>query len=155
MDGCPFCNIQRGLVPLIGGPVYEDDLVYAHHFHVGEGPTNHGHLLLETKRHTPGFADLIPAEAQAMGILITRLSSALKACTGAEKVYAVFYGEVIPHLHVHLTARYPDTPDEFLRWKIEGWPDAPRGNADGIAAVCDRLRASLASGRALILALPS
>ena len=50
-----------------------------------------------------------------MGLLITRLSSALKACTDAEKVYAVFYGVVTPHLHVHLTARYPDTPAEYLR----------------------------------------
>src|SRR5215469_4068144 len=86
MDECLFCNIQRGLIPAIGGPVYEDDLVYAHHFHVGEGPAYLGHLLLETRRHTPSFADLAPAEAQAMGLLITRLSSALEACTGAEKV---------------------------------------------------------------------
>jgi diadenosine tetraphosphate (Ap4A) HIT family hydrolase len=78
-----------------------------------------------------------------MGLLITRLSNALKACTGAEKVYTVFYGEVIPHLHVHLTARYPDTPAEYLRWKIEDWPGAPRGNADEIAALCRRLRAAL------------
>jgi histidine triad (HIT) family protein len=145
MDDCLFCNIQRGLIPAIGGPVYENDLVYAHHFQVGEGPTYLGHLLLETKRHTPGFADLTPTEAQAMGLLITHLSSALKACTGADKVYAEFYGEVIPHLHVHLTARYPDTPDEYLRWKIEDWPGAPRGTADEINVLCTRLRAMLAS----------
>jgi diadenosine tetraphosphate (Ap4A) HIT family hydrolase len=143
MDECLFCNIQRGLIPAIGGPVYEDDLVYAHHFHVGGGPAYLGHLLLETRRHTPGFADLAPAEAQAMGLLITRLSSALEACTGAEKVYAVFYGEAILHLHVHLTARYPDTPAKYLRWKIEDWPSAPRGNADEIAALCRRLRTAL------------
>ncbi len=145
MEDCLFCNIQRGLTPLIGGPLYEDDLVFAHHFHVGEGPTYLGHLLLETKRHTPGFADLTSAEARAVGLLTTRLSSALRACTGAEKVYSVFYGEVTPHLHVHLTARYHDTPAEYLRWKIEDWPGAPRGNTEEIAALCARLRASLAN----------
>ncbi len=101
--------------------------------------------MLETKRHTPGFADLTSTEAQAIGLLITRLSNALKACTGAEKVYAVFYGEVTPHLHIHLTARYPDTPAEYLRWNIEDWPDAPRGNMDDVAALCRRLRSELAN----------
>lgn len=143
MEACLFCNIQQGLIPAVGGPIYQDELVYAHHFHSGEGPTYLGHLMLETKRHTPGFADLIPAEAQAIGLLITRLSSALKAGTGAEKVYVVFYGEVTPHLHVHLTARYPDTPVEYLRWNIEDWPGAPRGNVDEIAALCQRLRSIL------------
>jgi histidine triad (HIT) family protein len=147
MEECVFCDIQRGLVPAIGGPLYEDELVYAHHYHGGEERTYLGHLMLETKRHTPGFADLTLAEAQAMALLITRLSSALKACTDAEKVYAVFYGEVTPHLHVHLTARYPDTPAEYLRWNVEDWPGAPRGTEDEVAALCSKLRAALANGR--------
>ena len=147
METCLFCNIQQGLIPVTGGPIYQDELLYAHHFHSREGgePTYLGHLMLETKRHTPDFADLIPAEAQAIGLLITRLSSALKACTGAEKVYAAFYGEVTPHLHIHLTARYSGTPAEYLRWNIEDWPAAPRGNVDEIAALCQRLRSTLAS----------
>jgi len=144
MQACLFCSIQRGLIPVVGGSLFEDELVYAHHFHIGEEPTYLGHLLLETKRHTPDYADLTAAEAHAIGLLITRLSRALKACTGADKVYAVFYGEVIPHLHVHLTARYPGTPDEYLRAKIEDWPDAPRGKVDEVAALCSRLRAWLA-----------
>ena len=105
MQGCLFCDIQRGHPPAMGGPVYEDDLVYAYHWDE-EGSNYLGHLVLITRRHTPDFADLTPAEAQAVGLLITRLSSALKVYAGAEKVYAVFYGEVTPHLHIHLTARY-------------------------------------------------
>ena len=147
MEECRFCTIQRGPIPAIGGPLYEDDLVYAHHFYGGDERTYLGHLMLETRRHAPGFADLTPAEAQAVGLLITRLSSALKACTDAEKVYAVFYGEVTPHLHVHLTARYPGTPAEYLRWNIEDWPGAPRGTTDEIAALCAKLHAVLANGR--------
>lgn len=146
MENCLFCDMQRGLRPVAGGPVYEDTLVYAHHAQPENGPTYLGHLLLETKRHTPGFADLMPAEAQTVGLLITRLSNALKVCTGAEKVYAVFYGEVTPHLHVHLTARLPDTPPDYLRWNIEDWPDAPRGGVDEIAALCHKLRSLLADG---------
>ncbi len=145
MDQCLICNIQRGLPPPVGGPIYEDDLVYAHHYSHGEGPEYLGHLLLETKRHVPDFADLTHEEAQAIGLLVSKLSSALKSCAGAEKVYAVFYGEVTPHLHVHLTARYPETPAQYLRWNAEDWPDAPRGNIDAIAKLCCKLRTTLAS----------
>ena len=146
METCMFCEIQQGRTATIGGPIYEDDLVYAHHWNeeTAEGPHYLGHVLVETRRHAPSFADLTSAEAQAVGLLITRLSRALKRCTGAEKVYVVFYGEVTPHLHVHLTARYPDTPPEYLRWKVEHWPDAPAGNAEKVVDLCQRLRAALA-----------
>jgi diadenosine tetraphosphate (Ap4A) HIT family hydrolase len=143
MPSCLFCDIQHGYPPAVGGPVYEDDLVYAYHWDE-EGSGYLGHLVLMTRRHTPDFANLTPAEAQAVGMLIARLSSALKVCTGAEKVYAVFYGEVTPHLHVHLTARYREAPPEYLRWRAEDWPDAPHGDGDAIGALCDRLRAALA-----------
>ncbi|HEY7358493.1 MAG TPA: hypothetical protein VH590_18555 [Ktedonobacterales bacterium] len=145
MQTCLFCDIQQGATPPAGGPIYEDELVYAHHSHFDAGPAYLGSLALETKRHTPDFADLTPAEAQALGLLIARLSRALKACTGAEKVYVEFYAEVTPHLHVFLTARYPNTPAEYLRWNVENWPGAPRGDEQDIAALCQRLRAELAN----------
>ncbi|HKW23164.1 MAG TPA: HIT family protein [Ktedonobacterales bacterium] len=143
MPSCLFCDVQQGNSPVVGGPVYEDDHVYAYHWDE-EGSGYLGHLVLITRRHAPDFAALTPAEAQAVGLLIARLSSALKVCTGVEKVYTVFYGEVTPHLHVHLTARYREAPPEYLRWRAEDWPDAPRGDADAIAALCQRLREFLA-----------
>ena len=145
MENCLFCDLQQSQTPPVGGPIYNDELVYAHHFDAGDEPTYLGHLLVD-ERHTPDFADLTSAEAQAVGLLIARLSEALKACTSAEKVYAVFYGEVTPHLHVHLTARYPNTPPEYLRWHVEDWPSAPRGGVEEIVALCQRLRTALANG---------
>jgi histidine triad (HIT) family protein len=143
LETCLFCAIQQGAQPPKGGVLYEDDLVYAHHGDFDDGPTYLGHVMVETKRHTPEFADLSEDEARAVGSLITRLSRAIKVCTGAERVYATFYGEVTPHLHVHLTARYPGTPAAYLRWNVEDWPDAPRGNADEVSALCERLRSAL------------
>jgi diadenosine tetraphosphate (Ap4A) HIT family hydrolase len=143
MEECHFCRLQQGLLATPGGPIYEDELIYAHHFSFGEGPVYLGHLMVETRRHTPDFADLTDAEARAVGLLMARLSHALKVCTGAEKVYAVYYGEVVPHLHIHLTARYPDTPPQYFRWQLEEWPDAPRGGADEVAVLCEQLRAIL------------
>ena len=145
MDTCFFCAAIEGQPPAVGGPISADDLVYAYHWHEGEPSAYLGHLVLVTRRHTPDFASLTPAEAQAIGLAIARLSAALKACAGAEKVYAVFYGEVTPHLHVHLTPRYPLTPTPYLRWNVEDWPDAPRGGVDAIAALCQRLRDELAT----------
>jgi hypothetical protein len=52
---------------------------------------------------------------------------------------------VTPHLHVFLTARYPNTPEEYWRWNIGSWPDAPRGGVKEITALAGRLRAHVAS----------
>jgi histidine triad (HIT) family protein len=143
MDGCPFCATYEKLPFVLGGILYEDDLVSAHHYYQDEEPNYLGHLLLRTKRHVPGLAELTEAEGQAIGLAVARLSKALKTCTGAEKVYAEAYYEVVPHLHLLLTARYPGLPQEFWRWKIGDWPDAPKGGAKEVTALCDRLRAQL------------
>jgi len=150
METCLFCTNYKDLASTPGGIVYEDDLVYAHHYYYQDkGPLYLGHLMLKTKRHVPGFADLTDEEAQAVGLSVTRLSKALQVCTGAEKVYVEAYYEVVPHLHLHLTARYPGTPQEYWRWKISDWPEAPSGGPLEIAALCDRLRASLSANGAV------
>lgn len=143
MNECPFCAPHEELPFALGGILYEDDLVSAHHYYQGEEPAHLGHLLLRTKRHVPGLAELTEDEGQAIGLAVARLSKALKICTGAEKVYAVAYYEVVPHLHLLLTARYPGTPQEFWRGKIGEWPDAPKGGAKEVIALCERLRAHL------------
>ena len=53
MQHCLFCDIQQGVTPPTGGPIYEDDLIYAHHAHFDDGPAYLGSLAIETKRHTP------------------------------------------------------------------------------------------------------
>ena len=141
MESCLFCDVQRSQPSAT--VVYEDTLAYVYH-PTDDAPGYLGYLILIPGRHAPDYASLTSEEAQAIGLLTTRISRALKACAGAEKVYVVFYGEVTPHLHIHLTARYPDTPPEYLRWNVEAWPGAPRGDAEAIAAICQKLRATLA-----------
>ncbi|GHO50484.1 HIT family protein [Ktedonospora formicarum] len=144
MDTCPFCTTYKDLPSTPGGILFEDRLVYVHHYCRDEGPSYLGHLLLKTKRHVPGLADLTEAEGQAIGQSIARLSKALQACTGAEKIYAEAYYEVVPHLHLHLMARYPETPQAYWRWKIGEWPQAPQGGPEAIAALCEQIHAYLA-----------
>jgi histidine triad (HIT) family protein len=146
VEACPICAKHLG--PVTGGPIYEDDLVYAHHVHNDQGKTFLGYVRLETKRHVPSYAELTAAEAQAIGLLTRNLSRALKCSTGADHVYVFFYGDHVPHLHLHIFARYSGTPEEYWRERVDEWPGSPKGGADEIAALCDRLRSSLASNAA-------
>jgi histidine triad (HIT) family protein len=143
---CFVCRKHRdrgSLVP--GGPVGEDDLVFVSHLAPGSpgAPVYLGHLFVEPQRHAPGLADLTDSEARAVGWWCTRVSRALREVAGAEHVYAAVIGDGVPHLHVHLTARYPGTPPEY-RWdKVEQWPQAPRGLEPQIAQLVRDLRAYL------------
>lgn len=149
METCLFCTTYKDLSSTPGGIIYEDNLVYAHHnYYQDERQMYLGHLLLKTKRHVPGFGDLTVAEAQAVGLSVTRLSKALQVCTGAEKVYVEAYYEVVPHLHLHLIARYPGTPQKYWRWNISAWPEAPHGGSSEIEALCGQLRSSLRANTA-------
>lgn len=142
MEECPICAKHNGSV--VGDPIYQDDLVYARHaFDEDEEKTYLGYVRIETQRHVPSFAELTAAEAQAVGLLVTRLSRALKDGAGADHVYAYFYGDRIPHLHVLLFARYPGTPKEYWRDRMDEWEGSPKGGANEVAAFSDRLRSSL------------
>lgn len=142
---CPICQKQQGewLVP--GGTIYSNELVYSSHAHfqAGEQTAYLGWLVVEVRRHVPGLTDLTDAEGQALGLLVARLSRALRHLRGAEHVYAFVIGHGVPHLHVHLLPRYPDTPREYWGMRIDEWPEAPRGNQTQIEKLCVQIRAYL------------
>ena len=144
-NDCLICRKQRGDFYVPGGAIYADDLVYCSHAHLsGDQPAVYlGWLTVETRRHAPGLADLTNEEGQELGKLIARLSRALRAITNAEHVYAFVLGHGVPHLHVHLIPRYPGTPREYWGVRIDEWPQAPRGDAQQVSALCDQLRAFL------------
>jgi histidine triad (HIT) family protein len=145
-DDCPICRKHRGDLPTPGGPVYEDELIFAGHSFDLEGTgaeTYLGHLLIEPKRHVPGLADLTGDEATLVGRLAASLARALKESEGAEHVYSAVIGHHVPHLHVHVFPRYPGTPPEYSFTTVDDWEGAPKGRADEIAAVSTRLRAQL------------
>jgi histidine triad (HIT) family protein len=146
VDECFICRKHRGEVPVPGGPIYEDDLVYASHaYDQNNNPTPYlGHAFVEPKRHAAGLGDLTDEEAQALGLAVTRLARALRDAEGAEWVYSVVLGHNVPHLHVHLVPRYPGTPREH--WDpmtIDEWAGARHGGPDEIREVVKRLRAQL------------
>lgn len=140
---CFICRKHRGEVYVPGGIIYEDVLVYASHIGQEGQPTYLGYLMVEIKRHAAGLADLTNDEAEAVGLLVTRLSRALKACTTAEHIYEFVLGHDVPHLHVHILPRYPGAPREYWGTRTDEWPGAPRGGEPEIAALCEHIRAYL------------
>ena len=145
-ESCVFCQSLHPMAPDDGFVVYEDELVAASHTIDGDGQTYLGHFALQSKRHARGFAELTDAEAQAIGLAVSRVSWAIKQCTAAENVYEICFAEVVPHLHVLMTARYPGLPQEYWRMNVFGWPDAPRGDDADVRQLCAHMRQVLASG---------
>jgi histidine triad (HIT) family protein len=139
---CFICQKHRGLLGVPGGPIYQDELVYAGHAQIspGEEAAYLGYLMAEPKRHVPGLADLTDREAAALGILIARLSRALRHSEGAEHVYAFVLGDRVSHLHVHLVPRYPGAPAEYWGVHVDEWPGAPRGGSAEVEALVHRVR---------------
>jgi diadenosine tetraphosphate (Ap4A) HIT family hydrolase len=74
---------------------------------------------------------------------MNRASRALKECAGADHVFAFVYGTGVPHLHVHLAPRYPDTPWEYWGPRIREWPDAPTVDPDSMRQLVTELRRCL------------
>ena len=142
---CLVCRKHRGESLVPGGSIYEDGLLYVGHAQLLEGAaeTYLGHLLVEPMRHVPDLADLTNEEAAALGVLVARVSRELKARLQAEHVYAFVLGDAVPHLHVHVVPRYAGAPGGFWGLRVGEWPDAPRGGAAEIAALCADLRVAL------------
>ena len=140
---CPICRKHAGELPPPGGPLLEDELVYASHVFDLEGggePSYLGHVIVEPRRHVAGLEGLTPDEAAAIGRTVATLARALVASEGAEHVYTAVMGHHIPHLHVHVFPRYRGTPREFWFTRVDEWPEAPKGRAPEIESVTERLR---------------
>jgi histidine triad (HIT) family protein len=142
---CIVCRKHRGLVPLAGGSLYADDLIFISHVQPWGDETDHylGHFFVEPQRHAPGLADLTEAESQAIGLYTSRLARALIQAQGVEHVYAFVLGDGVPHLHIHVIGRYPGAPREYWGSKVDEWPQAPRGADAEIAKVAAQVQAFL------------
>ncbi|HVM39945.1 MAG TPA: HIT family protein, partial [Acidimicrobiia bacterium] len=66
-----------------------------------------GWVFVELNRHAEGPWSLEPAEAATLGPLLTQVSQAVRSVTGAERVYWMAYGELMPHFHVLVAPRLP------------------------------------------------
>jgi diadenosine tetraphosphate (Ap4A) HIT family hydrolase len=108
-----------------------------------------GWLVLIPARHVTSLAQLSPPEAAGLGPLLAAASRGLEATTGCEKTYLALFAERegFQHLHVHLSPRHADLPEDLrghnvfrhLSTPAEEWVSA--AEVERIAReVADRLR---------------
>jgi histidine triad (HIT) family protein len=143
---CFICRKHRGEEPVPGGPIVDDELVFASHaYHPERNPEPYlGYVVVESKRHAAAFADLTDDEAAAVGVAIARVSRAVQESERAEHMYLLVIGHHTPHLHVHLVPRYPGTPQEFWDpYRVDEAPGAKHGGVEEAGAVAARIRAAL------------
>lgn len=75
-----------------------------------------GWLVLDPLRHVTALDELAPEAHGEMGLLLGRLSAALRAELGCVKTYVMLFAEAagFGHLHVHLVPRMADQPADAL-----------------------------------------
>ena len=106
--GCEECAIVSGkLVPRGEAPVVRD--VFVIHPRPDDGAVP-GWIIVAPQRHVEQIDQLSPRELTALGPLLGEVAAALRAETGAEKVYVSIFAEILAHLHVHVIARTGDIP---------------------------------------------
>jgi diadenosine tetraphosphate (Ap4A) HIT family hydrolase len=145
VEDCMVCRKHRGEIEIPGGAVHSDRLIFVGHaaMPADGSETYPGIFIIEPLRHIPGPEDLTDQEARALGIQMTRLSKALRACTDAEHVYIFRFGHHVAHLHIFIVPRYPGTPREYWGPRVDEWPDGPRATSKEIDELCERVRSFL------------
>jgi diadenosine tetraphosphate (Ap4A) HIT family hydrolase len=110
VSDCQICARETAESEPAGGWVLRTDRWSAC---VAEGYEAPGWLFLQTLRHVDGPMGMNTDEAGELGINVAQLSGAIKAVTGAEKIYVLAYGERFPHFHLVLLPRQPFAPPEL------------------------------------------
>jgi diadenosine tetraphosphate (Ap4A) HIT family hydrolase len=106
-DECYPCSFNALLpnAPLREAIVVEGGWRVAHAFN----STLPGWLIVVPTRHVTAMDELSDDEAAALGVLLRRLSVALREVVGCEKTYVMLFAEQegFSHLHVHVVPRMP------------------------------------------------
>jgi diadenosine tetraphosphate (Ap4A) HIT family hydrolase len=135
------CRANRGELHPPGGVLYDDRLWRLEHMLMPA--VLPGWLILKPLRHIESLSELTVAESAALGPLLRRITAALEAATGAERVYTVLLAEAVRHVHIHLIPRRAGLPESCRGPRIFDLPPtAPEPACTAIARnVADRLRA--------------
>ena len=140
-DDCFICEKHNGNIKTAGVTIYEDEFVYVGHIDKNGEPNYLGHIMIDLKRHIATLGEMNKQEAMIFGWTMARVSRALQESEKAEHVYALVSGNSVPHVHMHIVARYPNTPKEH--WgpmEVYDWEDAPMGNEEKVIELCQRLK---------------
>jgi diadenosine tetraphosphate (Ap4A) HIT family hydrolase len=101
---CHICQLQDGVASSLGAP----HILKGKHFVVEHAPlkmSNAGTVIVESRRHLLDFGEMTPAELVEFGSILKRLVPAVKAATGAHRVYFLALMERVPHFHLWLVPK--------------------------------------------------
>ena len=113
-DPTIFTKIINGELPC--HKVYEDNLIIAF---LDIQPLTRGHTLVVPKEPAPSMDQLSLESAAALGRALTIVSGAVLKATGATAYNLIQNngheaGMSVPHVHIHIIPRYPDSTHSFL-----------------------------------------
>jgi histidine triad (HIT) family protein len=141
VTNCFICEKHKGTIKTAGATIYEDEYVYVGHIDNNGKPNYLGHIMIDLKRHVPTLAEMNLDEASAFGVIMAKISRALKESEKAEHVYALVSGNSVPHMHMHLVARYPNTPEQYWGpFAVYDSPNARMGDNDEVINLCNRIK---------------
>ena len=82
-----------------------------------------GWLVLVVRRHIAAIDEMSAEEASELGLLMRRVSLALKEATGCQKTYVMQFAEhpQHPHVHFHIVPRMKNQPDDRRGARILGY----------------------------------
>ena len=108
-----------------------------------------GWLVLVARRHVAAIDELTDEEAAELGVLLRRVSAALRVATGCVKTYVVQFAEQAehPHVHFHVIPRLADQPDDRRGPRVFaylGVPDEERVSEERMNAIAVEVRRLLA-----------
>jgi len=136
MDGCVFCRMVAGEIPVTR--IYEDEAVLAF---LDIGPISDGHTLVIPKEHSERLHECDPGVLSSLAARLGRIAGAVVKAMGADGYNVLVNngraaGQVVNHLHFHIIPRR--TGDKVLA----GWP-AYKYKAGQIEEIAGRIRANL------------
>lgn len=79
-----------------------------------------GFSYLEPHRHVPDVTALGGEEAETLGLVLSRVTRALREITKCEQVYVYVFGEGVDHLHLHLAPHHQGDAlsDQIIRGEL-------------------------------------
>lgn len=141
-DRCLACDVTARRVVPPGGTILDEGGWLLEHA-ISPAPLK-GWLILKPKRHVEHLAALNPDEAQALGPLIERVSSAMMNVLEPERVYLCSFGEVVRHVHFYFVPRYSTMPPSGPSILVQMGSDSPWACDDEAAAdAASRVRLEL------------
>jgi histidine triad (HIT) family protein len=106
MSDCIFCKIARGEIPSY--KVYEDERTFAF---LDINPVNAGHTLVVPKNHASKISEAHEDDLVALAKTLKKVIKGIEDGMDVDNLNVFVNqgkdaGQIIPHLHYHVTPRY-------------------------------------------------